>query len=115
MRITDYSSNQLILEELGQRIRYNRIAADFSQAELAKRAGISVGTLASLEKGRGGTLENMLNVLRALGSLSGLELLLPEQTVSPIAIADRKPKPQRASRTRNHAINKDWVWGEDKE
>ncbi|MCD8120579.1 MAG: helix-turn-helix domain-containing protein [Lachnospiraceae bacterium] len=115
MRITDYNSNQMILEELGQRIRDNRIAANYSQMELAERAGLSVRTLASLEKGHGGTLENLLNVLRALGSLSNLELLLPEQSVSPISIVDRKPKPKRASRSRNRAVNKDWVWGEDRQ
>jgi len=41
-------------------------------AEVADRAGVSVSTLARLERGQGASLENTLEVARALGVLEAL-------------------------------------------
>ncbi len=114
MRITGYESNQMILEELGQRMKDTRISANYSQAEMAERSGVALSTLARMERGESVTMENILNVLRALGMLSNLEVLIPEQTIRPTDIVDHKPKRRRVSKSRDHSVNPDWVWGEDR-
>ncbi|MCC8106155.1 MAG: helix-turn-helix domain-containing protein [Clostridiales bacterium] len=115
MRITDWDSNQIILKEFGKRVRDSRIAAGYSQSELAERAGVAMNTLVRLEKGENTAFENVLNVLRALGNLSNVELLISEQTLRATDIADGRKKPQRVSRTRKNASTKNgWVWGEDR-
>lgn len=114
MRITGYESNEVLLKELGQRIKDARIAANYSQSEMAERSGVALSTLARIERGESVTTENVLNVLRALGVLSNLEVVLPEQTVKPTDIADGKAKRRRVSRERNRSVSPEWVWEEDK-
>ena len=114
MRITGYENNETLLKELGQRIKDARIATNYSQSEMAERSGVALSTLARIERGEGVTIENILNVLRALGVLSNLEVVLPEQTVKPTDIADCKPKRRRVSKDRNKSAKSDWIWGEDR-
>ena len=38
--------------EFGQKVKYRRIAQNFTQGELAKRTGIKQPTLSSIESGR---------------------------------------------------------------
>lgn len=50
-----------------------RKLSGLTQAQLAERAGVSIGTLRRLEDGDGGvSLANVLRTLRALGVLEGL-------------------------------------------
>ncbi len=52
---------------LGVRLRRQRIAFDWRQADLAEQAGVSVQTIKSLEKGNAISYESLLRVLLALG------------------------------------------------
>jgi len=52
---------------VGDRLRRQRIAFDWRQADLAERAGVSVQTIKSLEKGKAISYESLLRVLLALG------------------------------------------------
>jgi transcriptional regulator with XRE-family HTH domain len=72
------------LEELGKRVRAERIAAGLKQRELADRAAISVDSLSSLENGRPVSTATLQRVLRALGHGDALGNLLPPPVVSPI-------------------------------
>ncbi|MCD8124482.1 MAG: helix-turn-helix domain-containing protein [Lachnospiraceae bacterium] len=114
MRITGYESNASILQEMGRRIRENRIESNYSQAEMSERSGVALSTLCRMEKGEGITLENLLKIMRALGCLSNLEMLVPDTEVRPVELADQKSKRKRVSRNRNAGTGSDWVWGEDK-
>lgn len=115
MRITGYESNEMLLKEIGQRLKNTRIARNYSQTELAERSGLSLSTLVRIERGESVTMENVLNLLRALGMISNLEVLLPEQTIRPTDIVDQKPRRKRVSRSRKRSVNPDWVWGEDRQ
>jgi transcriptional regulator with XRE-family HTH domain len=89
---------------IGAEIRAGRIAANLDQAELAKRADISLGAVRNLEAGRGSSLKTLVRVVRALGRGDWLETLAPPITLSPLAMLSSRrtagrPR-QRVSRRR---------------
>lgn len=53
--------------EVGERLRLQRLAFEWRQTDLAKRAGVSVQTVKSVEKGEAISYESMLRLLLALG------------------------------------------------
>ena len=76
--ITEYASNMEIQRELGQRIRNLRLSMDITQAELARRAGISLKTVGNLESGKDVSLRVLIEALRVLGVVTRLDLLVPQ-------------------------------------
>lgn len=93
MTIIDYytASDSRITQELGNRLRTLRLRKNITQVELAERTLIAVGTIKSLEKGKG-KLSSLIAVLRELGSLEQLDNLIPPITLSPIQIAEANLK-----------------------
>ncbi|MCD8106279.1 MAG: helix-turn-helix domain-containing protein [Lachnospiraceae bacterium] len=114
MRITGYENNQTILSEVGKRIKDTRIAMNYTQMDMSEHSGVALSTISRIERGESVNIENILNVLRTLDALANLELILPEQTVKPTDLADKKPKRQRVSKKRKEESSSQWVWGEDK-
>jgi transcriptional regulator with XRE-family HTH domain len=53
--------------EVGKRLRLERMAFEWRQADLAKRAGVSAQTVKSAEKGESISYESILRLLLALG------------------------------------------------
>ena len=74
--------------EIGQQVRVLRTRSGYTQADLAQRAGVSVGTIRNLESGVGSTLSTLIEVVRALGRTEWLETLAPPVTVSPLELLD---------------------------
>ena len=72
-------------QQLGGHLRRERIAQGLDQATLAKRADVSLATLANLENARGSSLKTLIKVVRALGRTDWFETLAPRTTVSPMA------------------------------
>lgn len=102
------------ITELGRRITRHRLNQDLSQAELARRAGISLRTIARLESGNPVQLESFLRVLSALGIERALDSVIPDIPDSPIRQLERGPaERRRASRRREEPEPSDWEWGEE--
>lgn len=101
--MTDTIKNTQSPEELerllGERIRRIRLRKNFTQAETAKRAGLSRRSIFSLESGRGGTIESLVRVLKALESTDGLAAIAPEAGISPLSVLHSPREPQRARRS----------------
>ncbi|HEY4144374.1 helix-turn-helix transcriptional regulator, partial [Pinirhizobacter sp.] len=55
-----------LAEEVGARVRRQRVAFGWRQSELASRAGVSVQTIHAMENGRSISSDNFLRVLSAL-------------------------------------------------
>lgn len=85
------ASDSRITQELGQRLRALRLRKNITQEELAEQALIAVGTVKSLEKGKG-KLSNLIAVLRELDSLEHLDNFISPITLSPIQIAEANLK-----------------------
>lgn len=114
MKITGNESEQIILKELGTRMKQYRIALNMTQAELAEKCGVSSSTAVRLENGADLKISNYLKILGAMGLLQNLDVLVPETQEDFKALYEKKAVRQRV-RTSSVKAKSDWVWGEDKE
>jgi transcriptional regulator with XRE-family HTH domain len=91
--------------DVGTRVRELRMLAGVTQADLAKRANVAIGAVASLERGRGSTLKTFIAVTRALDRTTWLDQISPAVAISPIQMmrdqGRRQPR-QRVYRRRSH-------------
>lgn len=81
-------SNAEIVMALGKRYKIYRLLCRLTQREVAARSGISVVTLRHFESGKACniTMANFLSLLRAIGHLELVEVLLPENPLSPYVL-----------------------------
>jgi len=83
---------------LGEQLRAERLRKNLTMEAVASLAGLSVNTVRALELGKGGRVESLVRVTRALGRSAWLETFQPAVKISPLQIAQGKPKRLRASR-----------------
>ena len=114
MRISNNLAEEVVLRELGERLARARLERDFTQAELAEKAGVSKRTVERLESGEVATqLSGLLRVCRALGLLEHFDALLPEAVPGPMARLKQKGRErQRAKRKKVATAPGKWTWGE---
>ncbi len=87
-------------EEIGERLKQARLNANITQAELAKRAGVSRKIVLNAEKGQA-QLENFIALLVALDLTDQLKNFLPPQPISPLQLRKLQGKQRiRASGSR---------------
>jgi transcriptional regulator with XRE-family HTH domain len=92
-------SNGAIIQEIGKRVKEIRLDKNLTQQELAKMSGISLFTVAQIERGKPVSLAMLIPVLRELRLIDNLELLLPQREISPVELLKAKGKvPKRAKR-----------------
>lgn len=92
-------------QEMGRRLKAQRMKLGVSQPELAQRAGVALGTVSTFEKTGKTTLETFMRLVIALGLVTELENLftipvlsireLEESLEPPRQRVRRKPKPNR--------------------
>jgi transcriptional regulator with XRE-family HTH domain len=93
-------SDAALLELIGLFIKDCRLKQNKTQQDVAEAAGLNRSTIVLLEKGSGGTLSSLIQVLRTLEQLHLLEIFKVEQTLSPLQLAKlEQNRRQRASRT----------------
>ena len=126
MKLTEFHTDEQILQELGTRLKTERIRQKMTQETFAKNCGVAKSTVERFEKGESVQLANLLKMLRTLHQLSGIELLLPVTEPSPMEyLYAKNPKePERYREVRektpkygNSSKAKDtenFIWGEDK-
>lgn len=114
MKLTGYENNTAVLSELAQRIRDQRLALGLTQAELAKKSGVSSRTVARLESGDGIALDGFFGILRSLGILRNVDLLVPEYRMAPTEAFDGRQKRKRAASSKSAQPNKGWTWGDER-
>jgi transcriptional regulator with XRE-family HTH domain len=93
-------SDAAMMELIGHYIKECRLKQNKTQAQVAEMAGVNRSTVVLLEKGSGGNLASLIQVLRALEQLHLLEIFKVERKLSPLQLAKlEKNTRQRASRT----------------
>lgn len=99
MDVSMMSPSELV-EELGTRVRHERLRQNLSQQTLAERAGVSRLTVTRMESGGSATLTNFLSVLTALRRAGDLQDVLapPEATTIEQFLGDALPVRQRGRR-----------------
>ena len=113
MDINNYNSDQETLKELSIRVQRQRINMQLTQAQLAQKAGVSLKTIANLEKGQDVKLSILIKVLRAENLLANINLLVPESLTSPFDYL-KLNKPRQRVRFSKKANTEDWKWSDEK-
>ena len=81
----DFYTPSEIATILGERLKTQRLAINLTQAALAEKAGIGISTVARIESGQGGTLDNMIRLAIALGMINHFAELFD---IKPTSIED---------------------------
>ena len=99
--ITSAMSTRSLLQEIGSRVKRERLNQNIPQEQLALKAGVARRALQNLESDGTCTLETLVNILRALEKIEQLNVLLPDPGPSPLQLARLEGrKPQRAATPR---------------
>ena len=96
----DFSTAPELCSEFGARLKQQRLLKNLSQEALANQAGLGNSTIQRFEQGKGGTLENFLRIVMALGLVRELEtLLLPmKNSIEDVLNLQETSQRQRVSR-----------------
>ena len=112
MRIVGNETEEIILQELGARIKQHRIALNMTQTELADKCSISMSTEVRIEGGVDSKISNYIKILGVLGLLQNLDVLIPEMQPDFKALYEQRAPRQRVRKKEKTKTS--WVWGEDK-
>lgn len=106
-------TDNMILSKLGEAMKRLRLERNVSQKELAQSAGVSISSVAAMERGESVSLKTLIPLLRALNSLDMLSDFFKEQEISPIAYAkqlDGQRSRKRASATKKNNDKTESEW-----
>ena len=99
-----FSTSDEITAELGLRLKAVRLSQSLTQADLAERAGISVGTVKSLERTGQSSVASLVRVVQALGLTDQLQSLfvlkvqsIAEMEQAQLAQGRRAPRKARVT------------------
>lgn len=101
MKISHTQTTDVVLAELGARIKRARLAKNMPQTALSRQAGCSRLVVVRAEHGEPVTTQSLIMILRALGCLDELDKLLPApaETPDPMQVlAAQKNQRRRARR-----------------
>jgi transcriptional regulator with XRE-family HTH domain len=78
------------IRDLSERAKARRLALTFTQMELSKRSGVSLGTLKLFERTGKISLDSLLKLAIALGSTQGFDVLFTysKSSLSPVSLDD---------------------------
>lgn len=109
MKIQGFETNNVIIKEIGKRLKARRIALDITQKELAIESGVSQRTISGFENGENISLDNLLSILRVLRLLQEINLLFPERKVNPFDVLNLGHSKKRVS-SKNTSKDSSWEW-----
>lgn len=108
MRIDNLYNMEVILKEIGRRIREYRIGLAITQNEFAKKTGVSTRTISNIENGADTSFSNLIRVLDGLSLTANLNLLIPEKD----NYIYQEPTEKKRYKKSNKKTG--WKWGDEK-
>ena len=96
-----------LLAALGEQLRAQRLRANLTLDELARKTDMSINAVRRLEAGAGSTLASFVSVLKALRREDWLTTLQPPVTINPLDMINQRQPRQRAYKRRKPEPNKD--------
>jgi transcriptional regulator with XRE-family HTH domain len=88
-------SDSAIIRELGTFIKETRLKKNYTQGDLAEKAGVHRVTLSEFEHGLRGSLTTFIQLLRALDELDTLDSFLISTEISPLEMAKLDAKKRK--------------------
>lgn len=79
-------TDESILALWGKRLAAFRVRNNWTQADLAKKAGVGKGTVERIERGESVQVLNLVKVLRACGNVDVFLNIFPDETPSPMQL-----------------------------
>lgn len=118
MRLDELLTDRAVLGELGRRLAKHRLARNWTQSEMAARAGVGQATVQRAERGQSVQMTSIIKLLRTLELLDNLDTAVPESIRLPIAELEReRSKPRQRARRRadtpHEPPEKPWTWGDE--
>jgi len=110
------ATSKQIITFLSSQLVNLRLARNWTQAQLANEAGVSLKTITNLESGKSGTLDTFIRVIKALNLQANLINLLPDATVRPMErtqLTGSERKRSRKDREKDEVAP--WVWGDERQ
>ena len=102
-----------LVRELGESLAAYRLSRNILQEDVAEQAGVSPGVVIRLESGKGGTIDSLIRVVKALGCEDRITALVPDATINPLDPRSVKGLRKRARKPRNEGVGSEpWTWGE---
>lgn len=92
-------SDSAIIRELGTFIKETRLKKNYTQGDLAEKAGVHRVTLSEFEHGLRGSLTTFIQLLRALNELEALDVFLLLTEISPLEMAKLEAKKRKRAST----------------
>lgn len=114
MTIDKSTSDEAVLQEVGQRLARRRVERALTQAALAEEAGVAKRTVERVEAGLSIQSANLIRIFRVLGLIEGLAALIPETGPRPLDLLKLKGKQRQRASTPKKPKPSDttWTWGE---
>ena len=107
----DYSTaNSYQIEvDLYEQIQKTRLARNFTQTQLAVKAGVSPRTIRYLESGSGVSLDTFIRVLSALDLIQNLRTIFPDLSIRPVDRIALGNERQRARPRKDEPESDEWT------
>lgn len=116
MNIAELYTDLQILKVIGSRLSRLRVDSGLTQQDLSKRSGVSKSTIERMESGKSTQLSTLVKVLRELRLLNNLDILIPEQKLTPVDYLNHKRKDRKraSSKSTLKEPGPKWEWGDGK-
>ena len=85
---------------IGMKIKFERIASGFKQAELANKLGLSRQHMSSIENGKNFKIETLIKILMVLQRTDLLTPLVEKAPFSPIELSKIESKQRKRVKTK---------------
>ncbi|GEM_PF-4730997 len=118
MKTIEYSSNDVILKDIGKNLERLRVEAQIPDADVIRNGGIKKDSWYNLKAGRNVTLINLIKALRGLNQLALLDALSSNnRTPSPMDQVRESSRsfPKRIRRPPGRPVNNNrpFKWGDE--
>ncbi len=113
MKIYGNEANEVILTEIGKRIKSRRVSLSITQEELSSISGVSLRNIVAIESGRNASLKSLIPILKAIKVVENIDLLIPENKTDPYEILELGHNRERVSKRVSKKVS-NWKWGDEK-
>ena len=106
------ATSEQVESVLKQRVETIRLQQNITQRQLARDAGVSLGTVARLNSEKTITLNSFVRILIALRLQNHLDGFLPAQSVSPLELLEMRGGVRQRASSRKSETSK-WTWDDE--